>query len=77
MRLVIPIALQNLLLSAVAVCDTMMLGQFEQNAMTAVSYAAQIQFIQNLLVGSTVGAGTPCERSPSIPRLWIGIMHEQ
>ena len=57
-RLIIPIALQNLLLSAVAVCDTLMLGQFEQNAMTAVSYAAQIQFIQNLLVSASVGAGT-------------------
>ena len=40
-----PIALQSLMLAMVAACDALMLGQVEQNEMTAVSLATQIQFV--------------------------------
>lgn len=44
-RLGIPIMLQSLMLSSVAASDAFMLGSVEQNAMSAVSLASQIQFI--------------------------------
>ena len=37
MKLALPIAAQSLMLSAVGVADTLMLGALEQNAMAAVS----------------------------------------
>ncbi len=54
-KITMPIALQQLMLALVAVADAMMLGSIEQNAMSAVTLATQIQFIQNLLLGSAVG----------------------
>ena len=47
--LMIPIVLQNLMLALVAVADAFMLGGMDQNYMSAVSLAPQIQFIQNML----------------------------
>ena len=44
--LMIPIVLQNLMLAMVAVADAFMLGGMNQNYMSAVSLATQIQFIQ-------------------------------
>ncbi len=55
-RLALPIAAQSLMLSAVGVADTLMLGALEQNAMSAVSLATKIQFIQNMLMSSFVAA---------------------
>lgn len=57
MRLTWPIALQSLMLAAVAAADAFMLGRIEQNSMAAVSLASQVQFIQNMLLGAATGAG--------------------
>ena len=56
-RLALPIALQSLMLAAVAAGDALMLGRVAQNEMTAVSLATQIQFVQNMIIGSMAGAG--------------------
>lgn len=55
-RLTLPIALQSLMLAAVAAADTFMLGNVEQNMMSAVSLATQIQFIQNMVISAASGA---------------------
>lgn len=53
----LPIALQSLMLALVAACDALMLGQADQNEMTAVSLATQIQFVQNMFVSAKTAAG--------------------
>ncbi len=53
-----PIALQSLMLALVAACDALMLGQVEQNEMTAVSLATQVQFVQNMFVSAVTYAGS-------------------
>lgn len=50
LKYAIPIALQQLMISAVSVADTIMLGKLDQNCMSAVALAAQVQFIQNGIV---------------------------
>ena len=55
-QLTIPIAFQSLMLAMVAAADAFMLGRLEQNAMSAVSLATQIQFMQNMILFSTVTA---------------------
>lgn len=54
LRLALPIALQNLMLASVAAADALMLGALDQNAMSAVSLATQIQFIQNMVLSGIV-----------------------
>jgi len=54
-KLTLPIALQSLMLAAVAAADALMLGTVEQNYMSAVSLATQIQFVQNMFLGSVAG----------------------
>lgn len=56
-RLALPIALQSLMLAAVAAGDALMLGKVAQDEMTAVSLATQIQFVQNMFLGAVAGAG--------------------
>ncbi len=57
-RLMVPIMLQNLMLALVAVADAFMLGGVDQNYMSAVSLATQIQFIQNMfLTAATASLG--------------------
>ncbi len=56
LRLTMPIAIQSLMLAAVAAADAFMLGGVEQNAMSAVSLATQIQFIQNMILSSVTAA---------------------
>ncbi len=58
LSLALPIALQSLMLASVAAADALMLGNVEQNAMSAVSLATQIQFIQNMIVTSVVSGTT-------------------
>lgn len=53
-HLAFPIALQSLMLAAVAAMDALMLGSLDQNAMSGVSLATQIQFIQNMFLGAVV-----------------------
>lgn len=55
-KIALPIALQNLMLALVAAADAFMLGRLEQNAMSAVSLATQIQFVQNMILGAVVSA---------------------
>ena len=57
-KLALPIALQNLMLAAVAACDALMLGRVAQAEMTAVSLAAQIQFVQNMFLMAATSAGS-------------------
>ena len=57
LKLAFPIALQSLMLAAVAAGDALMLGKVAQNEMTAVSLATQIQFVQNMFLGAITGAG--------------------
>ena len=52
--LMIPIVLQNLMLAMVAVADAFMLGGMDQNYMSAVSLATQIQFIQNMFLATMI-----------------------
>ncbi|MCI9337415.1 MAG: MATE family efflux transporter [Lachnospiraceae bacterium] len=56
-RLALPIALQSLMLAAVAAGDALMLGKVAQDEMTAVSLATQIQFVQNMFLMAITGAG--------------------
>ena len=56
-RLMLPITLQNLMLSAVAAGDAVMLGRLAQNAMTGVSLATQVQFVQNMFLSAATAAG--------------------
>lgn len=53
-RLTLPIAAQQLMLAAVSVADTFMLGGVSQNSMAAVSLASKVQFIQNMVVSCVV-----------------------
>ncbi len=57
-KITLPIAFQYLMLASVAASDAIMLGNVEQNAMSAVSLATQIQFIQNMFVSSIASAGS-------------------
>ena len=50
--LTLPIALQSLMLAAVAAGDAVMLGSIAQNSMAAVSLATQVQFVQNMMIGA-------------------------
>ena len=50
LSLSLPIALQSFMLAAVAAADSLMLGSLDQNYMSAVSEATQIQFIQNMII---------------------------
>lgn len=55
-NLMIPIVLQNLMLALVAVADAFMLGGLDQNYMSAVSLATQIQFIQNMFLAAATAS---------------------
>ena len=57
-RLSLPIALQNLMLSLVAAADALMLGRVAQVEMTAVSLATQIQFVQNMILFAITNAAS-------------------
>lgn len=55
--LVLPIAMQNLLTALVSASDAFMLGALDQSSLSAVSLAAQIQFVQSLFLAAlTIGA---------------------
>lgn len=55
-KLAMPIVIQSLMLASVAAADAFMLGGVDQNSMSAVSLASQIQFIQNMVLSSIVTA---------------------
>lgn len=56
MNLALPIAFQSLMLASVAAADALMLGSIEQDSMSAVSLATQIQFVQNMILMALVAA---------------------
>lgn len=55
LKLVIPITLQNLMLSLVSVTDAVMMGFLNQDALSAVSLAGQVQFVFSLFIFSITG----------------------
>lgn len=55
-KLVVPITMQQLMMALVSVTDAVMLGFLNQNALSAVSLAGQVQFVFSLfLFGLTAG----------------------
>ncbi len=56
LKLAFPIAVQNLMHALVAAADAFMLGGLDQNSMSAVSLATQIQFVQNMILSAFVSA---------------------
>lgn len=56
--MIVPIALQQLLLAAVSAGDSLMLGFVSGDAMAAVSLAANIEFVENLFLSALVGGAT-------------------
>lgn len=57
-RLALPLALQSLMLAAVAAADAIMLGRLNQNSMSAVSLASQVQFVMNMFLSAAVTGGS-------------------
>ena len=55
MSLVVPIAAQQLMMALVGVCDALMLGFINQDSLSAVSLAGQVQFIFSLFIFSITG----------------------
>lgn len=58
LKLVVPIAIQQFMLSLVSATDALMLGFVDQTSLSAVSLAGQIQFVLNLFIsGIAAGCG--------------------
>lgn len=56
LTLVLPVAMQNLMSAVVSASDALMLGMLDQNSLSAISLATQVQFILNLFYsGLTLG----------------------
>ncbi len=55
MKLVIPITMQQLMVALVSVSDAVMLGFLDQDSLSAVSLAGQIQFVFSLFIFSVTG----------------------
>ena len=55
--MVLPMAIQNLLTSLVSASDALMLGLLDQDALSAISLASQINFVEQIIVFGLV-AGT-------------------
>ena len=57
-KLVLPIIIQNFMLALVSTTDALMLGALNQNSMSSVSLAGQVQFILNMFIaGISSGMG--------------------
>ncbi len=56
LTLILPIAFQQFMLALVSASDALMLGMFSQDALSAVSLASQVTFVENLfLAAMTIG----------------------
>lgn len=55
--LVFPIAFEQLMYSLVSASDALMLGLLDQSSLSAVSLAAQVQFVFSLFMGGLTGGG--------------------
>ena len=58
LRLVVPIAMQNLISTAVNSADVVMVGYVGQDALSAVSLANQVQFILSLIYSGVASGAT-------------------
>ncbi len=58
MPLVLPIAFEQLMFSLVSASDALMLGFVDQSSLSAVSLAAQVQFVLSLFLFGLVGGGS-------------------
>lgn len=58
LRLTLPATIQSLMLALVAVADALMLGSVEQDAMSAVTLATQIQFVQNVILSGVTATAS-------------------
>lgn len=54
----LPICFQTLMQASVAAADAFMLGGIDQNSMSAVSLATQVQFVQNLILSGIICAAS-------------------
>lgn len=55
-KIVVPIAFQQLMLSLINASDAIMLGRLSPNSLVAVSLASQVSFVENLfLAAMTIG----------------------
>lgn len=57
-QLMIPIVFQTLMMNAVSFGDTIMLGFVDQDSLAAVSLAAQVTFVINLVFSSLTSGAT-------------------
>lgn len=55
LKLVVPITLQSLMLSLVGFTDAVMMGFLNQDSLSAVSLAGQVQFVYNLFIFAVTG----------------------
>ena len=56
LTLVLPIAFQQFMLALVSASDALMLGMLSQDALSAVSLASQVTFVENLFFAAmTIG----------------------
>ena len=55
-KVALPMSFQALMLASVAASDAFMLGGINQDSMSAVSLATQIQFVQNLILSAVITA---------------------
>ncbi len=58
LSLALPLALQSLMLAAVAAADAIMLGRLDQNSMSAVSLATQVQFVMTMFISAITAGGS-------------------
>ena len=56
--LVVPIAFQNFMMAAVSASDALMLGMINQDYVSAVSLASQVQFMLSLFLAALTIGGT-------------------
>jgi len=57
-KLVIPITIQQIMVTLVSVSDVVMLGFLNQDSLSAVSLAGQVQFVFSLFIFSVTGGIT-------------------
>ena len=57
-KLAMPMVIQSLMLASVAAADAFMLGVLDQDSMSAVSLASQVQFIQNMILSAIASASS-------------------
>lgn len=67
----IPITFQTLMLNAVSLGDTLMLGLVSQESLAAVSLASQVSFVMSLFISTLTGGATVLSAQYIGKRIWI------